>query len=77
MEFLLDLLVEMASLSGAPRWVRLLTKGLLTLIFVLAVSSLVLYALIAEKPWLPRLLAAGLAAALAAGYVFLLRRIRK
>lgn len=77
MEILLDLLTEMAGMSGAPRWIRILAKGLLTLVFVLAAGALILYALVAQKPLLLRLLAAGLAAALAAGYVLLLRRTRK
>lgn len=77
MEILLDLLTEMAGLSGAPRWIQILAKGLLTLVFVLAAGTLVLYALMAQKPLALRLLAAGLAAALTAGYVFMLRTMRK
>lgn len=77
MEILLDLLTEMAGLSGAPRWIRILAKGLLTLVFVLAAGTLTLYALVAQKPLALRLLAAGLAAALTAGYVFMLRTVRK
>ena len=77
MEILLDLLTEMAGLSGAPRWIRILAKGLLTLVFVLAAGALTLYALVAQKPLVLRLLAAGLAAALTAGYVFMLRTMRK
>ena len=77
MEILLDLLTEMASMSGAPRWIRILAKGLLTLVFVLAAGTLTLYALVAQKPLALRLLAAGLAAALTAGYVFMLRTMRK
>lgn len=77
MEILLDLLTEMAGLSGAPRWIRILAKGLLTLVFVLAAGALILYALVAQKPLVLRLLAAGLAAALTAGYVFMLRTMRK
>ncbi|MBM6916662.1 hypothetical protein B5E65_01155 [Gemmiger sp. An120] len=77
MEILLDLLTEMAGLSGAPRWIRILAKGLLTLVFVLAAGTLTLYALVAQKPLALRLLAAGLAAALTAGYVFMLRTMRK
>lgn len=77
MEILLDLLTEMAGMSGAPRWIRILAKGLLTLVFVLAAGTLTLYALVAQKPLALRLLAAGLAAALTAGYVFMLRTMRK
>lgn len=77
MEILLDLLTEMAGMSGAPRWIRILAKGLLTLVFVLAAGALTLYALVAQKPLALRLLAAGLAAALTAGYVFMLRTMRK
>lgn len=77
MEILLDLLTEMAGMSGAPRWIRILAKGLLTLVFVLAAGALILYALVAQKPLVLRLLAAGLAAALTAGYVFMLRTMRK
>ena len=77
MEILLDLLTEMAGMSGAPRWIRILTKVLLTLVFVLAAGALILYALVAQKPLALRLLAAGLAAALTAGYAFMLRTMRK
>ena len=77
MEIPLDLLTEMAGMSGAPRWIRILAKGLLTLVFVLAAGTLTLYALVAQKPLALRLLAAGLAAALTAGYVFMLRTMRK
>lgn len=77
MDVFLEFLLNAAGLPGMPRWVRVLTGVLFTLVFLVAIGALALYALVVPGPWPPRLLAGVLAAALAVGYWQQIRSLRR
>ena len=68
MDLFFEFLLNAASLPGMPQWIRVLTGVLFTLVFLVAVGALALYALVIPGPWPPRLVAGLFAVALVLGY---------
>ena len=77
LDLFFEFLLNAASLPGMPRWIRVLVGVLLTLVFLVAVGALALYALAIPGPWPLRLVAGLFAVALVLGYGGMLRSLKR